>query len=94
LDPKEKDKVTGNRQNCKVANHDLYSSSNIRIIHSKKKRWAENMALMWRSQIHTNLIPKPEGKELRGRYKHVLVANIETQLLTTCYKNSDCINLA
>ena len=58
--------------NCKVCNeelNDLYCSSNIvRVVKSRRMRWAEHVACMGEKRvIYRVLAGKPEGKRPLGR---------------------------
>jgi hypothetical protein len=62
--------------------HNLYASSNIiRVIKSKKMRWAGHVALMGQMRIaHKIFAGKPEGKRPRLRSKHRWEDNIRVDL--------------
>jgi hypothetical protein len=59
--------------------HDLYSlSSIIRIIKSRRVRWARHVAQMGeKRKAYRLLVEKPEGKRPLGRPKHRWVDNIK-----------------
>ena len=58
--------------------NDLYSSPNIvRVIKSRRTRWAENMARMGEDRgVYRVLLGKPEGKRPLGRPRCRWVNNI------------------
>jgi len=58
--------------------NDLYSSPNIvRVIKSRRTRWAENMARMGEERgVYRVLLGKPEGKRPLGRPRCRWVNNI------------------
>jgi hypothetical protein len=62
--------------------NDLYSSPNIvRVIKSRRMRWAERVARMGeRRDVYRVLVGKPEGKRLLGRPKCRWVDNIDIYL--------------
>jgi hypothetical protein len=67
------DKVTGEwRKLHNEELHDLYSSTNIvRVIKSKRMRWAGHMAWMGEERgVYRVLVGKPEGKRSLGRPRH------------------------
>jgi hypothetical protein len=69
----KRDEVTGEwRQLHNEEVHDLFSSPNIiRIIKSKRLRWAENVARMEeKKNAYGLLVGKPEGKRLLGKPRH------------------------
>jgi hypothetical protein len=48
--------------------HNLYSSPNIiRMIKSRRMRWAENVARMGKRNVYRTLVGKPEGKRPLGK---------------------------
>jgi hypothetical protein len=63
--------------------HNLYSSpSIIRIIKSRRMRWAGHVAQMGEKRIvYRLLVGKPEGKRLLGRPRCRWIDNNETDLL-------------
>jgi hypothetical protein len=77
------DEVTGrwrklyNEELC-----DLYSSpSVIRMIRSRRMRWAGHVARMWvKRNAYRLLVGKPDGKRPLGRPKHRWVDNIKMDL--------------
>jgi ribosome biogenesis protein Tsr3 len=76
--------------------HDLYSSpSIIRIIKSRRMRWAGHVARMGQKKnAYRLLVGKPEGKRSLGRPKRRLVDNIKMDLLETGWGDVDRIGLA
>jgi hypothetical protein len=96
LGPK-RDEVTGERR--KLHNEelrDLYSSPNIiRIIKSRRMRWAEHVARMGeRRDSYRSLVGKPEGKKPIGRPKRKWVDNIRMDLEEVRWSDADWIGLA
>jgi hypothetical protein len=63
--------------------HDLYSSpSIIRIIKSRRMRWAGNVARMGEKRnVYRLLVGKPEGKNPLGRPRRRWMDNIKMNLL-------------
>jgi hypothetical protein len=59
--------------------HNLYSSPNIiRMIKSRRMRWAGHVTRMGRKRnAYRLLVEKPEGKRLLGRPRHRWVDNIK-----------------
>ena len=56
----------------------LYSSSNNRVMKSRRMRWAGHMARMGRGEVHTGFWRgKPEGKRALGRLMHKWEDNIK-----------------
>jgi hypothetical protein len=79
----KRDEVTGELR--KLHNkelHDLYSSpSIIRIIKSRRMRWAGHVARMGEKRnAYRLLVGKPEGKRLLGRQRRRWVDNIRMDL--------------
>jgi len=58
--------------------NDLYSSPNIvRVIKSRRMRWAGHVALMGEERgVYSVLVGKPEGKRPMGRPRRRWVGNI------------------
>jgi hypothetical protein len=74
---------------------DLYSSpSIIRIIKSRRIRWAGHAAQMGRRGTHIGLMGKPERKRSLGRPKRRWVDNIRMDLGEVEWGDVDCIGLA
>jgi hypothetical protein len=64
--------------------HNLYSSSIIRIIKSRRMRWAGHVARMGeKSNVYRLLEGKLEGKRPLGRPRHRWIDNIKLGLLGT-----------
>jgi hypothetical protein len=82
LGPK-RDEVTGEwRKLHNKELHDLYSSpSIIKIIKSRRMRWASHVARMGEKRnAYRLLVGKPEGKRPLGRPRHMWVDNIRMDL--------------
>jgi hypothetical protein len=82
----KRDEVTGDRR--KFHNdelHNLYSSPNIiRMIKSRRMRWACHVARMWeKNNAYRILVEKPEGKRPLGRPRRRWVDNIRIELRET-----------
>jgi hypothetical protein len=75
--------------------HNLYSSpSIIRIINSRKMRWAGHMARMGKKRnVYRLLVGKPEGKIPLGRPRHRWIHNIKMDLLEIGLNVVDWIGL-
>jgi hypothetical protein len=76
--------------------HDLYSSpSIIRMIKSRRMRWAGHVARM-REKRNANriLVGNPEGKRPLGRPRHRWVDNIKMDLRELEWVGIDWIDLA
>jgi hypothetical protein len=93
----KRDDVTGewrklhNKELC-----DLYSSpSIIRIIKSRRMRWAGHVALMGEKRnAYRLLVGKPEGKRLLGKPRRRWVDNIRMDLGVVGWGDVDWIGLA
>jgi hypothetical protein len=93
----KKDGVTGGwRKLYNKELHNMYSSpSIIRIIKSRRMRWAEHMAQMGEKRnVCRLLVGKPEGKRPQGRPRHTWMDNIKMDLLEIGLSVVDCIGLA
>jgi hypothetical protein len=80
----KRDEVTGGWRTLHNEEfRDLYSSlSIIRIIKSRKMRWAGNLARMGEKRnVYRSLVGKPEGKRPLGRQRCRWVDNIKMDLL-------------
>jgi hypothetical protein len=75
----KRDEVTGELHNEKL--RDLYSSpSIIRIIKSRRMRWAGHVARMVNRNAYRLLVGKPEGKRPLGRPRRRWMDNIRMDL--------------
>jgi hypothetical protein len=93
----KRDEVTGEwRKLHNEELHDLYSSpSMIRIIKSRRMRWAGHVARMGeRRNAYRLLVGKPEGKRLLGRPTRRWVDNIRMDLGEVRWGDVDWIGLA
>jgi hypothetical protein len=75
---------------------DLYSlPSIIRIIKSRRMKWAGHVARMGEKRnAYRLLVGNPEGKRLLGRARHKWVDNIKMDLLEIGWGGVDWIGLA
>jgi hypothetical protein len=75
---------------------DLYSSSSIiRIIKSRRMRWAGQLARMGEKRnAYRLLVGKPEGKRLLRRPRRRWVDNINIDFLEIGWSGVDCVGLA
>jgi hypothetical protein len=80
----------------KPAIHNLYSSPNtIRMIKSKRMRWAGHVAQMGETRnAYRILVGKPEGKRPLGRPRRRWVDNIKMDLRKREWDGVDWIELA
>jgi hypothetical protein len=79
----KRDEMTGDwRKLHNEELHNLYSSPNIiRMIKSRRMRWAEHIARMGEKRnAYKILVGKPEGKRPLGRPRHRWVDNIKRDL--------------
>jgi hypothetical protein len=93
----ESDEVTGEwRKLHNEELHDLYSSpSIIRIMKSKRKRWAGHVARMGeRRNAYRLLVGKPEERRPLGRPRLRWVDNIRMDLVEVGWDDVDWIGLA
>jgi hypothetical protein len=76
--------------------HNLYSSpSIIRIIKSRRMRWARHVARMGEKRnVYRLLVGKPEGKRPLGRPRRRWINNIKMDLLEIGVSVEDWIGLA
>jgi hypothetical protein len=76
--------------------HNLYTSSSIiRIIKSRKMRWAGHVARMGeKGNVYRLLVGKPEGKRPPGRPRRTWIDNIKMDLLEIGLNFVDWIGLA
>ena len=89
-----KDEVTGEwRKLHNEELNDLYCSSNIvRVIKSRKMRWAGHLARMGRG-VYRVLVRKTEGKRPLGRPKHRWNSNIKMDLKEVGCEGMDWIEM-
>jgi hypothetical protein len=77
LGPK-RDRMTGGWRKL----HDLYTSpSIIRIIRSRRMRWAGHVARMGKRNVYRLLVGQPERKRPLGRPRRRWIDNIKMDLL-------------
>jgi hypothetical protein len=76
--------------------HNLYSSpSIIRMIKSRRMRWAGNVGRMGaKRNAYTILVGKPEGKTLLGRPRRRWVDNIKMDLREIGWDGVDWMDMA
>jgi hypothetical protein len=76
--------------------HNLYTSSSIiRIIKSRRMRWAGHVARMGEKRnVYSLLVGKPEGKRPLGRLRRRWMDNIKIDLLEIGVSVVDWIGLA
>jgi hypothetical protein len=89
----KRDEVTGGwRKLHNEELHDLYSSpSIIRIIKSRRMRWAGHVAQMGeKKNAYRLLVGKPEGKRPLGRPRRRWVDNIKMDVLEIGWGSVDC----
>ena len=92
-----RDEVTGEwRRLHNERLNDLYSSPNIvRVIKSRRMRWAGNVGCMGEKRgVYRVLVGKPEGRRPLGRPRRRWVDNISTDLQEVGRENMDWIGLA
>jgi hypothetical protein len=93
----ERDGVTGEwRKLHNEELHNLYSSpSIIRIIKSRRMRWAGHVVRMGEKRnVYRLLVRKPEGKRPLGRPRRRWIDNIKTDLLEIGLSVVDWIGLS
>jgi hypothetical protein len=75
--------------------HSLYSSPNIvRVIKSRKMRWAGHVARMEGRGVYRLLVGRPEGKRPLGRPRHRWEDNIQMDLREIGIDGANWIQLA
>jgi hypothetical protein len=92
----KRDGVTGGwRILCNEEFHNLYSSpSIIRVIKSRRMRWAGHVARMGEKRnVYMLLVGKPEGKRPLGRPRRRWIDNIKMDLLELGVNVVDWIGL-
>jgi len=92
-----RDEVTGEWRRLHYEElNDLYCSPNIvRVIKSRRMRWAEHVACMGEeSGVYRVLVGKPEGKRPLGRPRRRWVDNIRMNLQEVGCGYTDWIRLA
>jgi hypothetical protein len=94
--PKRDEVMGGWRKLHNEELRDLYSSPNIiKIIKSRRMRWAGHVARMGEKRnAYTLLLGKPEGKRPLGRPRRMWVDNIKMDLLEIGWGGVDWIGLA
>jgi hypothetical protein len=93
----KRDEVTGKWRKLRNEElHDLYSSpSTIRIMKSRKMRWAGHVARMReRRNAYRLSVGKQEGKRPLGRSRHGWLDSIRMDLVEVGWDNVDWIDLA
>jgi hypothetical protein len=93
----KRDRVTGGwRKLHNEELHNLYTSPIIiRIIKSRRMRWAGHLARMGEKRnVYRLLVGKPEGKRPLGRPRHRWMYNIKMDLLEIGVNVVDWIGLA
>jgi len=94
---RRREEVTGEwRRLHREGLNDLYSSPNIvRVIKSRRMRWAGHVARMSEKRgVYRVLVGKPEGRRPLGRPRHRWVDNIRTDLQEVRCGYMDWIGLA
>jgi hypothetical protein len=67
----KRDEVTGEWRKLHNELNDLYSIPNMRVVKSRRMRWAGHVARMGEERgVHILLVVKPEGKRPLGRPRH------------------------
>jgi hypothetical protein len=94
--PKRDEVTAGWRKLHNEELHNLYSSpSIIRVIKSRRMRWAGHIALMVKKMnAYRILVGKPEGKRPLGRPRHRWVDNVKMDLREVVWGGRDWIDLA
>jgi hypothetical protein len=94
LDPK-RDEVTGEWRKLHNGElHNLYSSSStIRIMKSRRMRWAGHVARIGEKRSACRLVGKTEGKKRLGRLRHRWMKNIRMDFVEVGWGDVDWIGL-
>jgi hypothetical protein len=94
--PKRDEIIGGLRKLQNYEFHNMYSSSNIiRMMTSRRMRWAGHVARMWEGMsAYRILVGKPEGKRPLGRPRCRWVDNSKTNLREIGWGGMDWIHLA
>jgi hypothetical protein len=94
--PKRDELMGGWRKVYNEELHDLYSSpSIIRIIKSRRKKWAGHVARIGeKKKVHRLLVGNSDGKRPQGRPRSGLVDNIKLDLVEIELGDLDWIGLA
>jgi hypothetical protein len=83
------------RKPCNDELHNLYSSPNIiRVIKSRRMRWAGHVAHMEGRGVYWVLVGRPEGKRPLGRPRHRWENNIKMDLREIGMDGANWIQLA
>jgi hypothetical protein len=91
----KRDEVTGWRKLHNEELHGLYSSSSIiRVIKTRRMRWAGHVARMGEVRGSYILVGRPEGRRPLGRPRRRWEDNIKTDLRETGVGDVDWIHLA
>jgi ribosome biogenesis protein Tsr3 len=86
-----RDEVTGERRT--LHNEELHDSpSIIRIMKSRRMKWAEHVAQMGKMNAY-RLVGKPEGKRPLGRPRRRWMDNIRMDLVEVGWSDVDSIGL-
>ncbi|PNF20437.1 hypothetical protein B7P43_G08118 [Cryptotermes secundus] len=92
---RKRDEVTGGwREMHNEELHNLYSSpSIIRMIKSRRMRWAGHVAKMGETNAYRILVGKAEGKRPLGETRRRFVDNIKMDLRIMGWDGMDCIDM-
>jgi hypothetical protein len=92
----KRDEVTGEwRRLHNEELNDLYSSPNIRMIKSRRMRWAGHVARMGKGRgAYRILVGRPEGRRQLGRPRRRWEDNIKMDLEEMGWEGLDCIDMA